>query len=150
MNWGISKLMWEISQILTRALESLKNVYFNALLLSKAYIVWAKNVIWKSCLSWHWRGKKLERNLFKIEKRNLRNFDLSTQKSQNFSLLWSPFELKKVQRSYRPWHWRMMQNLKKTDLKFRKWLDELEKFSPEHSKVSKLGLWCDLSVLFEF
>ena len=29
---------------------------------------------------------------FKIDKRNLTNFDLSTWKSQKFSLLWAPFE----------------------------------------------------------
>ena len=31
----------------------------------------------------------------------------------------------------------------KTDLCFQKWHDEFQKFSPEHSKVSKLGLWWD-------
>ena len=29
---------------------------------------------------------------FKIDIRNLTNFDLSTQKSQKFLLLWAPFE----------------------------------------------------------
>ena len=53
---------------------------------------------------------------------------------------------KQVQRSYRPWPWRMMQNLKKTDLQFRKWLDKFGKFSPEHLEVSKFGLWWDLFV----
>ena len=48
---------------------------------------------------------------------------------------------KKVQRSYLSWHWRVMQNLKKTDLWFEKWHEEFGKFSPEHFKVSKLGLW---------
>ena len=37
-----------------------------------------------------------------------------------------------------------MQNLKeKTDLWFRKWHEEYGKYLPEHSKVSKLGLWWD-------
>ena len=31
----------------------------------------------------------------------------------------------------------------KTDLFFQKWHKEFGKFSPEHSKVSKLGLWWD-------
>ena len=53
------------------------------------------------------------------------------------------FDLKKEQRSYLPWHWRVMQNLKKTDLWFGKWDEEFRKFSPEYSKVSKLGLWWD-------
>ena len=41
-------------QILTWALESLKNFYFNVLLLSKVYTVWAK-IVQRSYLSWHWR-----------------------------------------------------------------------------------------------
>ena len=42
-NWLVSsKLTWEIWRILTRALENLKNVHFNRLLLTKAYNVWAK------------------------------------------------------------------------------------------------------------
>ena len=51
--------------------------------------------------------------------KNLLNFDLSTQNSQNFHFDW--FFLckicnvwpKKAQRSYLSWHWRVMQNLKK-------------------------------------
>ena len=53
---------------------------------------------------------------FKIDMRNLTNFDPSIQKTQKFNeLLWTKFitfELKKVQRSYFWWHWRLMQNLK--------------------------------------
>ena len=37
------KLTWGIRWILTRALESPKNFHFNVPLLSKVYIVWAKN-----------------------------------------------------------------------------------------------------------
>ena len=50
----VSKLTWEIWQILTWSLESLKNIHLNGLLLSKVYIVWAKRVQ-RSYLSWHWR-----------------------------------------------------------------------------------------------
>ena len=32
---------------------------------------------------------------------------------------------------------------RKTDLWFEKWHEEFGKFSPKHSKVSKLGLWWD-------
>ena len=40
-----------------------------------------------------------------------------------------------------------MQNLKKkTNLWFKKWLQKFEVFSPEHLKVSKLGLWWDLFI----
>ena len=54
-NWlVVSKLTWEIWQILTRALESLRNFHFNGLLLSKVYIIPAKKVK-RSYLSWHWR-----------------------------------------------------------------------------------------------
>ena len=53
---------------------------------------------------------------------------------------------KKVQRSYLSWHWRVMQNLKKTDLWSEKWHEKFGKFSPEHLKVSKLGLWLDAFV----
>ena len=42
---------------------------------------------------------------FKIDMKNLTNFDVNTRKSQKFSLQWGPFEqsiycTKKVQRSY--------------------------------------------------
>ena len=58
----LSKLTRGIWQILTWALESLKNFPFNGLLLSKVYIVWSKKVQ-RSYLSWHWRViQNLERN----------------------------------------------------------------------------------------
>ena len=80
-NWlVVLKLTWGI---LTRALESLKNLYFNWLLVTKVYHVWATN-IQKSYLSWQWR---------------------------------------------------------KTYLWFEKLIEKFRKFSPEHLKVSKLGLW---------
>ena len=44
--------------------------------------------------------------------KNLVNFDSRTQKSQKFVLLLDPFDLKKVQRSYLLWHWRVIQYLK--------------------------------------
>ena len=59
---------------------------------------------------------------FKTDVRKLTNFDLSTRKSKTllfYWLLWPKyimFELRKVQRSYVWWHWRLMQNLKE------KWL----------------------------
>ena len=40
---GHSKFTWGIWRILTRALESLKNVLFNGILLKKVYNIWAKN-----------------------------------------------------------------------------------------------------------
>ena len=54
-NWlVVLKLTWGTSQILTRALESLKNLCFNWLLVTKVYIAWATKVQ-RSYLSWHWR-----------------------------------------------------------------------------------------------
>ena len=50
---------------------------------------------------------------------------------------------KKVQRTYIRWRSRLMQNLKISDLWFGKWHEELGKLSPEHSKVSKSGIWWD-------
>ena len=87
---------------------------------------------------------------FKIDMRNLTNFDLSTRKSQKiFTLMgsfWAKyilFELKKYRgvifHDIEEWCkiWR------KTDLLLGKWHEEFGKFSPEHLKVSKLGLWWD-------
>ena len=39
---AVSKLTWGIWQIFTQARESFKNIHFNALFLSRVYIVWAK------------------------------------------------------------------------------------------------------------
>ena len=50
----VSKLARGIRQILTWALESLKNFHFNGLLLRKLCILWAKKVQ-RSYPSWHWR-----------------------------------------------------------------------------------------------
>ena len=94
-NWlAVLKLTWGTSQILTQALESLRNLCFIWLLVTKVYIFWAT----------------------------------------------------KVQRSYLSWHQRVMQIWRKTDLWFEKRLKKLGKFSPEHLKVSKLGLWWDAFV----
>ena len=49
----ILKLSWGTSQISTRALESIKNLCFSWLLVTKVYIVWATNVQ-RSYLSWYW------------------------------------------------------------------------------------------------
>ena len=54
-NWlVVSKLTLGIWEILTRALESLKNLHFDGFLLTKVYNIWAKKVQ-KSYLSWHWK-----------------------------------------------------------------------------------------------
>ena len=84
----VSKLAWAIWQILTGALKSLNNFHFNRLLWRRVYTAWAKKVR-RSYLSWNWRGIKFGEEstcLFKIDIRNLTNFDLSPRKSQKFSL----------------------------------------------------------------
>ena len=64
VSWEIIDKLRRIWQILTQALKSLKNVHFNALRLSKVYIIWA-NKLQKSYLSWHWRVmQNLERNWY--------------------------------------------------------------------------------------
>ena len=82
---------------------------------------------------------------------NLTNFDLSTQKSQKSCLLmgclWPKYIIFEFAKSRgvifvgtEDWCkiWR------ETDLCFPKWHEECGKFSPQHSKVSKLGLWWNL------
>ena len=48
-----SKLTWRIWEILTQALENLKNLLFDRLLLTKVYSVWVKKVK-RSYFWWHW------------------------------------------------------------------------------------------------
>ena len=79
---------------------------------------------------------------------SLTNFDLNTRKSQKiFTLMplhWSKVYIawaKKVHRSYRSWHWKVMRNFKKSYPVVWNMKLEFGKLSPEHLKVSKLGLW---------
>ena len=82
---------------------------------------------------------------FKTDMRNLTNFDPSTWKSQKIFILmcsfWAKyilFELKKyrgvifheTEEGYKTW--------RGIDLLFQNWPKELDKFWPEHSKVSKI------------
>ena len=54
MNWLVcSKLTWGIWQIFTWALENLKKLHYNGLLLTKVFNVWAKKVQ-RSYIWWHW------------------------------------------------------------------------------------------------
>ena len=86
---------------------------------------------------------------FKNDK-NLVNFDPSTQKvAKIWTLIGSycarylMFDLKKYRgiTFHDTEEWRKI--WKKTDLWLGKWQEEFGKFSPEHSKVSELGLWWD-------
>ena len=50
-NWLVSaKLAWGIWHVLSQALENLKNLPFNGLLLTKAFNVWAKKSTDELCL----------------------------------------------------------------------------------------------------
>ena len=86
-NWLVILKTWGTSQILTRALESLQNLCFNWLLVTKVYLVWATKVQ-RSYLSWYWREiqilKKNSLVVWKKDLRNLANFYQSTWKYQNW------------------------------------------------------------------
>ena len=77
-NWlVVSKLTWGIWQILTQALENLKNLHFNGLLLNKVYNVWAKKRIGEFCLMTLNIDATFEGELtcaFKNDMRDLTNF----------------------------------------------------------------------------
>ena len=115
-----SKLAWGIWWILTRALENLTNSHFSGLLLNKVYIAWAikstEELSFKTLKSDAKFGEKLT-CYFKIDIKNLTNFDPRIQKSKSllltgsFSRNYIFFEPRKVQRNYLSWHWRVMQNL---------------------------------------
>ena len=83
----------------------------------------------------------------KIDIRSLTTFDLSTRKSQKCSLRCAPFEqvifseLEKYRRAIFHGTEDWCKIWRKTELQFGKWHEEFDKFSPEHLKVSKLGLW---------
>ena len=68
---------------------------------------------------------------FKVDMRNLTNFDPSTWKSLKFSFVWT----KKVQRSSQDW--RVIQNLQRNH-QLQNWHKEFDKFWHDQSKVSKI------------
>ena len=80
-NWLVSsKLTWGTWWVLTWALENLKSLHFNGLLLNKVYNVWAKKSIGKFCFMTLNIDATFERKLtcaFKNDMRNLANFNQS-------------------------------------------------------------------------
>ena len=84
---------------------------------------------------------------FKVDMRNLTNFDPSTRKSEKCVLigsLWPKlFELQKYRGVIFHATDEICKFWRKTDLWFEKRLEKFVKFSPEQLKVSKLGLWWD-------
>ena len=118
-----SKLTWGIWQILTRALENLKNLHFNGFLLNKVYNGWAKKKyrgvlfdgteyrckIWRKtdlCFQkWHREFSKFSpEHVWKCKNWNFDGILLS--KVQN---LWA----QNLQGKFVSWQWRMIQNLKR-------------------------------------
>ena len=135
---------------MTWALKSLKKFYFNSLLFSKVYVVWAKKyrgVILHETEEGYkiWRGTDLFQNWQKEYDKFWTEHSKVSTSSTLMGSFWAKYIYiawtKKVERSYLSRHWRVMQNLKKNWLVAWRWHEEFGKFSPEHWKVSKLELW---------
>ena len=91
-NWLVSsKFTWGIWQFLTWAIENLKNLHLNGLLLTKLYNFWAKKFT-----------------------------GVTFDGTEDWCDIW-----------------------RKTELRFNKWHEKFGIFSPEYSKILKLGLWRD-------
>ena len=115
------KLTWQTSQILTRALKSLKNLCFKWLLVTKVYIVWAKKVQ-RSYLSRHLRDMQiLKKNWLVLWKKNCEIWQISPEhlKLSKLGLWWDPFVQSRkgmtlnLQGSYVSWQWRRIQKLRR-------------------------------------
>ena len=92
-----SKLTWGIWQILTQALENLKNLHFNKLLLTKVNNVWAKKGIEELFLMELNIDAKFEGKMtcaFKNDMRNLANFHQSMFESLKIGTLMGCFYAK--------------------------------------------------------
>ena len=94
-NWLVAlKLTWGTSRILTRALESLKNLCFEWLLVAKVFIVWATKVQ-RSYLSQHWRDMQiLKKNWLVVWKKTWEIWQIFTralEKVSKLGLWWDPF-----------------------------------------------------------
>ena len=126
-----------------------QNWEFDGILLSKVENVWAKN-LQRSYVSWQRRMmQNLKRNWFVIWKLTWGILQILTWTLENLKnllfnwLLWPKyimFELKKYRGVMFDGTEDWCKIWRKTDLCFQKWHEEFGKFSPEHLKVSKLGL----------
>ena len=107
-----------------------QNWEFDGILLSKVDVTTPKS------------DEKFEEELtccFKTDMRNWTNFDSSTRKSKKCKM----FQVKKNRGVTFDGTEDWCKIWRKTELRFQKWHEEFGKFSPEHLKVSKLGLWWD-------
>ena len=122
-NWiVISKLRWKIWRNFTRALENLKNLLFNELLLTKVYNVWSKKV-----QKWH---------------AEFATFSPQHSVVLKLGLWWDPFiqcrqifELKiyKGATCHDNEEWCKM--WRGIDLPVQNWPQEFDEFWPKHSKT---------------
>ena len=126
-NWLVVwKKTWETWQIFTRALESVKiGTLMGSFRPKYKWYDMTLNFTKELCVMTRKNNAKFDKELtchFKTDMRILTNFDSSTRKSKKLLFNWLVwpkyimFELRKVQRSFVWWHWRLMQNLKE------KWL----------------------------
>ena len=103
-NWLVSsKLTWAIWRILTRALESLKHLHFNGLLLTKVYN-WAKK-IQRSYVWWHWRLlQSLKENWLVLSKMTWRIWQIFVYRLKNSDFIFERkmAELNQNKNSKRP------------------------------------------------
>ena len=134
---------------MTWAPKSLKNLHFNRLLLSKIFIffelkkyrgvIFHKNEegckIWREIdllfQNWHKEFDKFWPEHSKISK----VFTLMVSFWEKYIL----FELKKVERSYLSWHWRVMKNLKENGLVAWKMTWEIWKIFTRTLESVKIG-----------
>ena len=116
------------------------------------YIKFQLKKVWRKYVSWYQRVvQNLKKNLFFVSKMTriwwILIWALKSLKNLHFdwSLLCKVYNVwpKKVQRSMFHDNEESCKIWRKTDLWFGKWHEEFGKFSPEHLKVSKLGLWWD-------
>ena len=145
-NWLVrSKLTWEIWQILTQALENLKNLHFNGLLLTKVYNVGAKNVQ-GSYFWWHWIFmQNLWKTDFCFQKWHEEFGKCSPEhlKVSKFGLWWDSFIQSRKCVSLKLTRELIVMAMKK-DAKLEEELtccfkvDNFDEFWPEHSKISKI------------
>ena len=143
-NWlAVSKLTRRFWRILPRALESLKNLHFNCLLLTRVYNVWVKKVR-RSCVIILKNDAKFVEELachFKIDIRNFYEFWLEHSKVWKICTLMGCFWPKYIifeQKKYRgvmfdgTEHWYNI--WRKTGFSFQKWHEKFYKFSQVEKK----------------
>ena len=146
-----SKLTRGIWWILTRALQNLKNLHFNGLLLTKVCNVWAKKCPAELFLIALKIDSKFEGTLtcaFRNDMRNLAKFELQSKfeslKIWTFIGSFYPkqktYELKIFRGVMCHDNEQWFKIWRGTDLSVQKWNEEFNKFWPEHSKYQKFAL----------